>query len=152
MQVTTVLAIHASDQRVWQIITDAECYPEWNPFIRELHGKLLAGEPIVFRFNLIFGRSMQARAIVLKVVSSRELRWAGVFWRAWLFRAEHFHIIDPDRSGVRFVHGEIFSGVLAPLLAPFLRRWGERTYHAVNLALKQRAELQSAQISIGVWP
>jgi len=141
MEIATEVTIAASSATIWRVLADVERYPQWNPYIRELHGKLAPGEPIRFRFALAWKIALPANARVLAVAVERELDWAGHLLSDRLFRAEHYHRLEPlsDRS-VRFHHGEHFSGVLAVLLWPFLRVWGPGRYRATNLALKQRAE------------
>lgn len=141
MEIATEVTIAASSATVWRILADVERYPQWNPYIRELHGKLAPGELIWFRFALAWKIALPAKARVLTVAVERELDWAGHLLSESLFRAEHYHRLEPvsDRS-VRFQHGEHFSGALAVLLWPFLRAWGPGRYRATNLALKQRAE------------
>jgi hypothetical protein len=141
MEVATEVTIEASSAAIWHILADVERYPQWNPYIRELHGELVPGAPLHFRFSLLGSITLPARASVLTVTVERELRWAGHLLRDKLFRAEHYHRLDlVSERTVRFRHGERFSGVLTVLLWPFLRAWAPGRYRAVNLALKQRAE------------
>jgi uncharacterized protein YndB with AHSA1/START domain len=37
------IEISASASRVWSVLTDLDHYPEWNPWIREAHGRLMTG-------------------------------------------------------------------------------------------------------------
>jgi hypothetical protein len=141
MDVVSEVTIDASSEAVWRILTDVQRYPQWNPYIREVHGKLAPGEPIDFRFALFWRITLPAQARVLAAVEGHELRWAGHLLWDGLFRAEHYHIIEPiSERAARFAHGERFSGVLMLVLGPFLRVWAPGRYRAVNLALKQRAE------------
>jgi hypothetical protein len=141
MEIATEVTIAASSATIWRILADVERYPQWNPYIRELHGRLAPGEPIRFRFALTRKIALPATARVLTAKAERELDWAGHLLWEWLFRAEHYHRLEPvSDASVRFHHGEHFSGVLAVLLWPFLRVWGPGRYRATNLALKQRAE------------
>jgi hypothetical protein len=70
-----------------------------------------------------------------------ELRWLGHLWVPGLFDGEHSFRVEPiDEHRSRLTQSESFSGVLAGLL---LRRYGADTeagFHAVNEALKTRAE------------
>jgi hypothetical protein len=146
MEIATEVTIDASSETVWRILTDTERYPQWNPYIRELHGTLAPGEPIRFRFALVGRITIRAQARVLAVAEDRELRWAGHFPVDWLFRAEHYHVLEPiSEHGVRLRHGEFFSGILGSVLRPFLRLWAPGRYRAVNLALKQCAESISVE-------
>jgi hypothetical protein len=146
MEIATEVTIDAKSETVWRILADTARYPQWNPYIPELHGTLAPGEPIGFRFSLAGNITVPAKARVLTVAVDRELRWAGHFLADWLFRAEHYHVLEPiSEDGVRLRHGELFSGILAVALRPFLRLWAPGRYRAVNLALKQRAESTSVE-------
>ncbi len=139
--IDTEATVAAGRARVWQIIADVSRYPEWNPYIVELHGSLAPGAAIDFRFAVFAGLTLPASARVLAANPEAELRWAGHLVAEWLFRAEHFHLIEPLAEGtVRFRHGEIFSGLLASVLSPLIRLWAPGRYRAVNLALRHRAE------------
>jgi hypothetical protein len=141
MKIATELTIDASSETVWRILTDTGRYPQWNPYIRKLHGTLARGEPIRFRFSLVGNMTIPAKARVLAVAADRELRWAGHFLADWVFRAEHYHVLEPvSERAVHLHHGELFSGILGSVLRPFLRLWAPGRYRAVNLALQQRAE------------
>jgi hypothetical protein len=132
--------IDAPAVRVWQILCDTERYAQWNPFILELYGSLRPGQRITFKFAML-GLRAWAKGTVLTVIEGRELRWTGHLLFEWLFRAEHFHLIEPESDfRVGFRHGETFSGMLMPFVRWLLRQNGPPVYEAVNTALKQRAE------------
>jgi hypothetical protein len=59
-----------------------------------------------------------------------------------VFDGEHYLQIDEANAGtVRFTQGEVFSGILVPLLFRGRRHTGtERGFQAMNQALKLRAE------------
>jgi len=138
--IATECVIEAPAARVWHILLETGEYPRWNPFILELHGPLQPGARIKFRFDMR-GLRAWARATVLVVREERELRWRGHLVFDWLFRAEHYHLVESrPGSGVNFRHGEIFSGALMPLVRLLLRRGAPPVYDAVNAALKRRAE------------
>jgi hypothetical protein len=138
--ISTECVIDAPAARIWRILRETGDYPRWNPFILELHGSLQPGAHITFRFDMR-GLRAWASSTVLMVREERELRWTGHLLFDWLFRAEHYHLVEPrPGSGVNFRHGEIFSGVLMPLVRLLLRRGGPPVYEAVNAALKRRAE------------
>jgi len=146
MKIATEVTIDAASETVWHILADTARYPQWNPYIPELHGTLAPGETIGFRFSLSGNITVPANARVLTVAAGHELRWAGHFLADGLFRAEHYHLLEPiSEHAVRLHHGELFSGILAVALRPFLRLWAPGRYRAVNLALKQRAESHSME-------
>ncbi len=143
MKIATEIEIEASTERVWRILTDTARYGEWNSFIPALQGSLQPGHRISFQLSLPIGLRIPAQAMVLAATAQRELRWAGVLGWAWLFRAEHYHLLEPRSGRVHFRHGERFSGLFAVLAWPLLRLFVPAQYHAVNRNLKSRAESES---------
>ena len=122
----TRIEINASAERVWSLLTDfPPVYPQWNPFIPSIEGKAVVGQPPTV-FILASGlpwhaipphgarRRAPARA-------STELLIPG------LFDGEHYFKLEP-KSGTALVfhQGEIFSGLLAPLLNEALKREAQK--------------------------
>ncbi len=121
------------------MLVDTPRYPQWNPFIVELRGDLSSGSDIRFKFRVPPAPAVPARGTVLDVVPGVELRWAGRLLWPWLFRAEHYHLLEPAGEGqTRFTHGEIFTGVLAVMTWPLLRRFARPVYSRFNQALAER--------------
>jgi hypothetical protein len=148
MDVVTEVTISASSATIWKILLDTTQYPQWNPFVRELHGALEPGSTIAFRFALFNGVTVPARAQVLAANFRSELRWAGHLFAERFFRAEHFQVVEPLGANAEcFRHGERFTGVAAMLLAPLIRLWAPGRYRAMNAALKLRAERSERKVS-----
>ena len=60
---------------------------------------------------------MTFHPVVLVAELERELRWLGRLFVPGLFDGEHRFLIEPlSEHRVRFVHSEVFSGLLLPLL------------------------------------
>lgn len=138
--IATAIEIAASPQRVWDVLGDFARYPEWNHFLLQVEGRLAVSAQIRFRFELPRGFRMNATATVLQVEPSRVLRWAGRLFWPWLFRAEHYFVIERIATErIRFLHGEIFSGLLLPLAWLILRSQGP-VYEQMNADLKLRCE------------
>lgn len=140
-ELKTDITIHASAEKVWDILMDFEKYPEWNPFVQSIEGIPSEGETIHVRMQLEGGTAMTFKPKVLKVQPKKEFRWLGHLYISGLFDGEHYFQIEEGNSGeVYFTHGERFKGMLTSL---FLSKIGESTqagFEAMNLALKQRAE------------
>jgi hypothetical protein len=136
------IEIQASAERVWQILTDFERFPEWNPFIRQASGKIQAGERLEARLQPLGGSPMTFRPTVLKAETGRELRWLGQLGLPGLFDGEHHFMIEPlGAERVRFVQGERFKGLLVPLFAGLLEKT-RQGFEQMNRALKARAEAE----------
>lgn len=142
-EIATEIEIEGSARDVGDALADFAAYPRWNPFLLKVNGAPNAGERIRFWFELPRGLRAPACATVLKAERERELRWAGGL--PGLLRAEHYFVIEHiGPAKLRFRHGEIFSGLLVPIVWLVLRHSGREVYEAMNSALKRRVERHAA--------
>ena len=143
-RIETSIDIDAPPAQVWQVLTDPQSMPAWNPFIVSMNGELKPGARITIRLAPPGRPAMRFRPTVLTVKPERELRWFGRLLIPRLFDGEHYFRLHKTRDGgTHLVHGEEFSGLLISLA----RRRGmfEATragFEAMNDALKQRVEAQ----------
>lgn len=109
------LRLEASPQEVWQVLVDTSAYPEWNPYIRKLEGKLAVGE--VVRATLAQSNWPKPRTVAAQIVgvsAARELHWHGRLGIPGILETDHFfRIEDRGRAGVIFIQREEFRGWLA---------------------------------------
>ena len=137
----TSITIDAPMQTVWQVLTDLEQYPRWNPFIQKSSGTLAVGEHLENELHLPGQKPQTFRPKLLVVESNKELRWLGSLGIPRIFDGEHYfqlEAINPQQT--RLVHGEHFRGILVGLI---MRQIGEATkagFMAMNQALKKEAE------------
>jgi len=141
-EIHTTIDVDADKERVWGVLTNFAAYPDWNPLLRTIATTAQPGAPIALTIA-VGGRTFDVDATLLRVVSGRELRWAGPNSRlkSVVFRAEHYFILQelaPAR--VRLVHGELFAGLSLPLLRSWIDRRIAPAFDAMNVALKDRAE------------
>ena len=141
-QLRTQITIDATPERVWQVLTDFDAYPQWNPFMTQVSGTPARGERLTIHMQPEGGRAMTFRPTVREAVPQRRLRWLGRLLVPGIFDGEHSFTIEPqDDGGVRLVQQEDFRGVLVPLLAKSLDRRTLPAFERMNQALKQRAEV-----------
>lgn len=138
---STETTIRADARRIWTILTDFAQYPQWNPFIRSIDGRLQQGEQLRVQLQPPGGRAMTFTPVVLDVQPERGFRWRGRLFIPGLFDGEHHFRIEPAGNGTcRFLHGEEFGGILVPLLWKSLDTSTRQGFQAMNEALKERAE------------
>lgn len=139
--IKTTIDIGASAEMVWRVLTHFSSYPKWNPFIREIHGKPEQGARLNVRVRLSKKRSHRFSPRVTKVIPAAELHWRGKWLLPGLFDGEHAFIIIPNGvMGVKFIQREHFSGLLVPLMLPFIAKKTEDAFERMNKALKKVAE------------
>lgn len=141
----TEIVIAAPSDDVWSILTDFSSYPGWNPFVRQISGRLEVGSRLEVHLAPPGGRAMTIRPTVREVLPGRVLRWLGSLGVPGLFDGEHSFQIEPLGEGqVRFVHSERFSGILVPAIMAFIGKSTRQGFEAMNQALKERAEAKAA--------
>lgn len=146
MILETSIEISATPEQVWSVLTDFERYPAWNPFIREIHGKLATGSRLVVELGPPEGRVMTFNPVVTRVETNQAFSWLGTLGGRWLFSGEHTFELESLPSGdTRFHHREVFGGVLLPLLKRSLDSDTRRGFEHMNAALKKVVETGQAQ-------
>jgi hypothetical protein len=144
--IETSILINAPPSRVWQVLTDFHTYPAWNPFIRAISGPLREGARLNIQITPPGRSALRFRPTVLVVKPDQELRWLGSLLIPGLFNGEHSFLLRVEgTNSTRFVHGGKFSGLLVGLFT----RGGmldatQKGFHAMNIALKERAENQTS--------
>ena len=140
--IETITDIDAPADVVWQIITDFDRYPDWNPFITELHGSLHEGARLRATFTLA-GRKPQTFTPRITILEpGRRLVWCGGLAIPRLFDAEHTLAVEASGPATVFTHREHFRGVLVPMLGKTLTATHD-AFIAMDAALARRAEHQA---------
>ncbi len=140
-QLRAHIDIHATPERVWQILTNFTAYPQWNPFLTRADGNARRGERLTVRLQPVGGRGMTFRPTVLEATPAVRLRWLGHLLVTGIFDGEHSFTIQPlGGDQVRLIQQEDYRGLLVPLLARSLDRRTLPAFEQMNQALKRRAE------------
>lgn len=141
-EVRTKLDIAAPPALVWEVLLDFPSYARWNPLIVELSGDAAKNATLKAILQRHDGKRMEFHPKVLVCQEKRELRWLGTFIGAWLFAGEHFFELEAIKSGTqtRFIHGEIFTGLLVDYFAGGLLKGMPEAFAAMNEAFKQEVE------------
>lgn len=149
-QLRTQIDIQATPERVWQILTDFDAYPQWNPFMTEATGIASRGERLSIRMQPDGGRAVTFRPTVREAAPGHRLSWLGRLLLPGIFDGEHSFTIEPlPEGGVRLTQQEDFRGVLVPLLAKSLDGRTLPAFERMNQALKLRAEQPSTNSQDG---
>lgn len=136
----TEIIINASAEKVWNILTDFEKFPEWNPFILSIEGKPEVGTPVKAVLKNGNGTSV-FKPKVLVVEKNKAFEWLGSLPIPGIFNGQHhFRIEKISDQQVKFVHGEQFSGLLAGLIMNKIGEGTRKGFIKMNEALKKRAE------------
>ncbi len=134
----TMVVINAPPERVWQVLTDASAYQEWNPEIVGVEGQMGLGKRIVARVRLGDGALRRVPMRVSRFEVPSRMEWLGGL-PLRLFVGRRTFTVTPRSGGSEFrLHLEM-SGLLSPLISKSV---GDRQpeVESFSAALKRRVE------------
>lgn len=139
-ELRTEIEIQASPDKVWQVLTSLDKYPEWNPFIHNAIGTAKVGEKVDITFRS-GSKERTLHCTVVKVEPNKELCWKYHVILPSLFQGEHRFMIEQVESNkVRFIDLEIFNGLLVSTQAKDIDTNSKQGFEEMDKALKARAE------------
>lgn len=140
-QIETSIVINAPAKLVWEILTDFEQYPQWNPFIKSIKGDVKVGSKIVARIEPPGAQGMTFKPKVLAFTPEKEFRWLGNLIIPGLFDGEHSFILRANENKTTtLIQSEKFKGILVPLFRKMLDNNTIQGFQQMNEKLKERAE------------
>jgi hypothetical protein len=129
--------IKASADKIWQILTNASGYPQWDPWAIRIEGKIAAGEKITAYTKLSPDRAFPVKVTTFE--PGRKMVWTGGM-PLGLFKGIREFILAPKGDGtVDFTVREQFSGPMLPLIGRTLPDMTTPFQDFVN-GLKAKAE------------
>ena len=129
--------INATPEAIWAILADGPSWPEWDPGLDRIEGRIALGEKIKVVTKLSPDRTFPVE--VTEFEPARRMAWSGGM-PLGLFKGVRTFTLSPrDEGATDFRMREEFSGPLLPLigrsmpdLQPAFEQFGD--------GLKQRAE------------
>lgn len=140
-EIKTEILINTTPEKVWNILTDFDKYPTWNPFIKSVTGNVAVGDKIAVRIEPPEAAGMTFKPKILAFETNKELRWIGHLLFPGLFDGEHkFELIDNKNGTTTFIQSEKFGGILVPLFKKMLDVNTTNGFNLMNSKLKELAE------------
>ena len=131
--------INASPDTIWQILTDAPGYPQWDPGIIRIEGTIAAGNKITAYSKISPDRAFPVTVTVFE--PGRRMVWASGM-PLGLFKGERTFTLTPQSDGqTAFSLHEEFSGLLLPVFGRGIPDLTQ-TFEAFAAGLKSYAEKQ----------
>jgi hypothetical protein len=129
--------IEAGPDAVWQILTDAPRYSEWDSGVERVEGRIAPGETIKVVSNVNPGRAFPVK--VTEFVPGQRMTWTGGM-PLWLFKGVRTFTLSPQGTGAtRFTMREEYTGPLLPLIWRSMPDLGP-SFEQFAKGLKTRAE------------
>jgi hypothetical protein len=155
MKVEMDIAIQATPEAIWSILSDFAAYPQWNPYIKAVRGQV-APEAVIemdMLYNTAYDKEEGLRATekvqVTAYAAPRYFSWVWTHPRGtwWLSSERVFRIKVREDGKCTFFHEAYFTGMSLMKLFGFLDFRRDAMEKKVKLsmvkmndALKARAE------------
>lgn len=136
------IEIDAPPERVFDILTDLDAYPDWNPFTPRVESDLEIGSAVHLHARL---RSAKRLSHQVEYVTAHErphrICWGADIGARFLIRADRCQTLTPlEGGGTRYVCTDEIRGWLTPLVIALFGDAMQRGFEDCAAALKQRAE------------
>jgi hypothetical protein len=134
--------ISAPPEVVWSVLSEFASFPEWNPFITSIEGKMVVGTRLKVAIAAPPGsKPTRFTPLVVVVNPNREFTWRGSLAVPGMLVGNHFFKLEPAADGgTVFIHGETFVGLLVPYFRANYLDKTELGFSAMDQAIKVRAE------------
>lgn len=139
-ELVTEIGIGSAPSAVWDVLTGFGSYPEWTEIFRFPLGHLDVGRRLEVVITPSGSRSVTFRPLLVRADEPTEYRWKGHLILPGVFGGEHYFRIERAHGRTRFVHGEIFTGLLVPWLWRDLDERTRKGFERFNRDLKRRVE------------
>lgn len=135
--------IDAPAEVAWQVLTDLEAYPEWNPFTVRARSSLVVGEPVHLYIPMGKAGKLMKQSFVLEVFDPpQKLAWRlpKLIHKKVMtaYREQTIESLGPDRC--TYTTADTFEGWLAGRVFKSRGDWVRRNFVELAAALKVRAE------------
>jgi hypothetical protein len=110
----TTIAINASAETVWALLTDAAGYPRWNSTVEAIEGRIAFGQKVTVRAKASPGRAFPLLVSVFEAPA--RMVWVGGMPLRLFSGTRTFTLTTAPSGGVVFAMREEFAGLLAGLI------------------------------------
>ena len=129
------ITIEASTENVWEVLTDLNSYPEWNPVMQRIEGEFTEGGMMKYKFTQNDGVSSEIAANIIQIIPGKLLNQAGGM--KFILTYNHTYQLDQIGNSTKVTIHEDYKGIGVNFWNP---KKVEEAYETLNQALKERVE------------
>jgi hypothetical protein len=132
-EIKTQILIDSPVESVWNCLTDTQNYSRWNQFIRKIEGQFSANQTLKITIAPPDNKSMDFKPTCIALKPNQELRWVGKMGFEWLFRGEHYFLLEKvNNQQTKLIHGEKFTGIIVPLFKKLRGNITQKGFELMN--------------------
>lgn len=133
--------IYAPKETIWEIVTDFESYPEWNPSLDSVSGKFALGETITFTLQQNNQQTMSSSMTINEIIPYERFTLQGKFIFSPLLKYRFIVSLEPiQHNKTSLTQAILFSGLLVKLLGKTYDTHQTSLLQNMNKRLKTLAE------------
>ncbi|MHB8528413.1 MAG: SRPBCC family protein [Caulobacteraceae bacterium] len=134
------LGVQAPAEAIWAAVSDIAGWGAWNPLYPRAQGVLAMGERLTLDVALPGQQPRTIRPVVVDWVPNEQIHWSLTMASGLVRTTRYIEIEALTETGCIFSNGEIFGGLLGPLVARRMRGAVRAGFQAMGEAVKARAE------------
>jgi len=132
------ITINADPEKVWDILTNMDEYPSWNPVMELLEGTVQEGNKVKYKFTQDENTTSEIGATVLQVTPNKLLNQKGGIPLVLTFN--HKYILESTGNSTKVIIHEDYTGIGVNFWNP---QPVQEAYKRLNIALKNQVEQSS---------
>lgn len=137
--VNVEVLINAPPEVVWEVLTNFQDWPSWNPEVKKVRGDMTVAKGSVFKW---VGGGAKIRSTIEEVDRPNHIIWSG---RVMSIKAVHVWRLTPRGSRTLVRTEESWNGLLAKMFKKMLQRQLEESTSSGLKSLKSEAERRAKQ-------
>ena len=107
--------INADQQTIWELLTDAPAYSDWNPAVLGIDGNISLGEKL--KLTSIVNPDPQFKMTVSEFEAPTRMVWSDGM-PFGLFKGVRTFLVTEQRDGTcGFATEEVYSGLIEPIIS-----------------------------------
>jgi hypothetical protein len=143
--IETSINIKASPAKIWEVFSNFNLYPAWNPFIISVKHQPVNADRLEIIIQIGTKKPQIFKPKILKNEENKEFKWKGKLLIPGLFDGEHYFTLEKiSETETKFTQGEKFSGILLRPIMKMIQKDTIEGFQKMNQALKERVELNRA--------
>lgn len=137
--IQTEIIINAPKEKVWQVLTNFEDYPNWSTFMISVEGELKEGSRLKNKM-VVNGKTSTFKPKIQKVIPNEYFEWLGKA-PLGIFNGRHYFKLETvGDNQTKLIHGEKFSGWLRGIIMKKIGDATRENFIKMNKDLKRLAE------------
>lgn len=134
------IGVQAPADVIWESLVELSTWPEWNPLYPKAAGVVRIGNVLDLTLQLPGRPAQEIKPTVLDWVPNDHIHWRLKLMGGLVKTIRYLEIEPLSETGCIFSNGEVFDGLLAPMVIKQHGRAIRGGFASMGEALRERAE------------